>query len=124
MATGLKIPVGVNKSGGAAVETDVVKQKKKLLELAFSVGGDKNPFQTLGIDGSLIFSIKDGFFQSKARDEVERIFSNFSELVALVPGNPITFEDITEGEIEMNVKYVDLEVDEIQTFTQKFITQG
>lgn len=122
MATGLKIPVGVNKSGGAAVETDVVKQKKKLLQLAFSVGGDKNPFQTLGIDPNLIFSIKDGFFQSKARSEVERIFDNFSEFVTLAADNPITFEDVTEGEIEMTVKYVDLEVDEVQTFTQKFST--
>ena len=124
MATGLKIPVGVNKSGGAAVETDVTKHKKKLLQLAFSIGGDKNPFQTLGIDPTLIFSLKDEFFQSRARAEAERIFASFIDLMELIPDDPITFEDITEGEIEMTVKYVDLEVDEIQTFTKKFSKAG
>jgi len=124
MATGLRVPVGVNKSGGAAVDTDVVEHKKKLLFQAFSQGGDKNAFQNLGLDPTLIFSVKDEFFESRARSEVIRIMGNFVEIMELAPDVPITFEDTAEGEIELSFDYVDLEVDEIQTFTKKFSKQG
>jgi len=124
MATGLKVPVGVDKSGGARVETSVVEQKKKLLFQAFSPGQDKNAFQTLGLDPGLIFSIKDEFFETRARSEVRRIMGNFIDLMELSPDVPITFEDTAEGELEMSFQYVDLEVDEVQTFTKKFSKQG
>jgi len=120
MATGLKIPVGVNKSGGAAVETDLVKQKRKLLELAFSNGEDDNPFQDLGLDSSLIFAVKDEAFEARAIIEINRILGGFVELIRLAPDVPITFNREVEGETELGFQYVDLEVDRVEEFTKKF----
>lgn len=120
MATGLKIPVGVNKSGGAAVETDPVRQKRKLLDLAFSLGDDDNPFQDLGLDRSLIFAVKDEAFEARAIVEVNRILAGFVDLIRISPDVPIEFERETEGEIELAFQYVDLEVDQVEDFTKKF----
>jgi len=123
MATGLKIPVGVDKSGGARVETSVVDQKKKLLELAFSERGDDNPFQILGLDPGLIFSLKDAAFRGRAKLEVERILGNFQGLIELSPTDPIEFNFDNEGEVELSFKYVDLEVDKVEEFKTSF-TKG
>jgi len=65
MPTGLKIPVRVNKSGGAAIETDEVEQTKKLMFQALSEGGDNNPFQSFGLNGNLVFSIMNPSFRGQ-----------------------------------------------------------
>jgi len=120
MATGLRIPVGVNKSGGAAIETDDSRQKQKLLTLAFSEGGDDNPFHTLGLDPGLIFSIKDAQFRGKAKLEIERILSDFEGLILLDPNEPIKFDFDTLGEVELSFQYVDLETNRPQEFRRTF----
>jgi len=120
MATGLKIPVGVNKSGGAAIEKNGAEQKKKLLTLALSEGGDDNAFQNLGLNPNLIFSIKDAAFRGKAKREVQRIFGQFLGLLELAPSTPITFDEDTLGEVALIVSYVDLETNKVETFRRSF----
>lgn len=121
MATGLKIPVGVNKSGGAKIETNRVEQTKKLLFQAFSEGEDDNPFQNLGLPSGLIFSIKNATFRGRAERAVRRTLKRFSDRVALVPGKQISFVDITEGEIELSFEYVDLETGKVEQFIAQFV---
>ncbi|MCB0490626.1 MAG: hypothetical protein KDC99_19290 [Cyclobacteriaceae bacterium] len=120
MATGLKIPVRVGKSGGAAIETNSQAQTKKNLILALSEGGDDNPFQRLGLSPTLLFKIKDAAFRAQALREVERKFDEFSETISLLPDEPITFKEDQEGIIELNVKYINLETNTVEEFTKKF----
>jgi len=123
MPTGLKVPVRVNKSGGAAIETNESEQEKKMLELAFGEGDDKNPFQDLGIRGrNLIFSVMGAGFQARALRESERILAKFSETVALKPDEPIVFnvENQDKGEIEMSFEYVDLFTNNVEQFRTPF----
>lgn len=120
MATGLKIPVGVNRSGGAAIETDSRAELRKLLVLALSEGGDDNPFQNLGLSPNLVFQIKDAAFRSQAQREIERVIAQFPERVALLPDEGITFEEEVEGEVTVNFKYIDLEFNTVEEFTKTF----
>ena len=119
MATGLKIPVGVDKSGGAALETSPSKQNKKILLLALSEGGDNNPFQRLGI-GNLIFKIKDVATRAQVQREIQRVIGQLSDRIVLIPNEPITFREDVEGELEVSIKYIDIETNKVEEFTPKF----
>ena len=121
MPTGLKVPVGVDKSGGAKIETDIVEQTKKLLVLAFSEGGDDNAFQNLGIGPGLIFSVKNASFRGKAERTVRLVLKKFIDRVALVPGDEITFDDSEEGEVELRFRYVDLQTGTTEEFIKRFV---
>lgn len=121
MPTGLKVPVGVDKSGGAKIETDIVEQTKKLLVLAFSEGGDDNAFQNLGIGPGLIFSVKNASFRGKAERTVRLVLKKFIDRVALVPGDEITFDDSVEGEVELRFRYVDLQTGTTEEFIKRFV---
>jgi len=85
MPTGLKVPVRVNKAGGAAVETNESEQTKKMLALAFSEGDDDNPFQDLGLKANIIFSIKGPAFRGRAERAVNAILARFADRVSLPP---------------------------------------
>lgn len=119
MATGLKIPVGVGKSGGAALETSSSKQNKKILLLALSEGGDNNSFQRLGI-GNLIFKIKDVATRAQVQREIQKVIGQLSDRIALIPNEPITFREDIEGELEVSIKYIDIETNKVEEFTPKF----
>lgn len=119
MATGLKIPVGVDKSGGAAIESSSSKQNKKILLLALSEGGDNNPFQRLGI-GNLIFKIKDVATRAQVQREIEKIIGQLSDRIVLIPNEPITFKEDVEGELEVSIKYIDIETNKVEEFSPRF----
>lgn len=120
MPTGLRLPVGVNKAGGANIEDSEVEQTKKMLNLALSEGGDDNPFQSLGLKGDVIFSINNASFRGKALNFVERVVAKFSDRIALAPGEAIQFTQDVENEIEMGFQYVDLSTSKVQDFVKKF----
>lgn len=120
MPTGLRVPVGVNKAGGANIEDDEVEQTKKMLRLALSEGGDDNPFQSLGLKGDLIFSIRSASFRGKALNFVTRVVSKFGDRIALAPGEAIQFNQDVDNEVQMSFQYVDLSTNKIQDFVMKF----
>lgn len=107
MPKGLKIPVRVDERGRAAIETNESRNTIKILTLAFSEGGDDNPFQALGLDDKLIFGIKTASFRGKALRAVNAIIGKFPELVR-VDTSTIQFDDSIEGELELSFKYIDL----------------
>lgn len=122
MATGLKIPVGVGRSGGAAIETDDVKQTKKILELALAEGGDDNAFQELGLDKTLVFSVNNPAFRGRAQRALDIILSKFTDRIRLAPDTPIKFEEgDEEGEVVMSFEYVDITTNKVEEFRKKFI---
>lgn len=108
MARGLKLPVGVDERGRAAIEKDESANTKKILILALQEGGDYNPFQNLGIDKRLIFSTKTSSFQGKALRAIRNVFDKYSLIARLDESRPITFQDEGEGAIAVEVFYIDL----------------
>ncbi len=120
MPTGLKIPVRVNKSGGAAIESNEVEQTKKLLFQALLQGDDNNPFQDLGLKGDIVFSVLNPAFRGKALRSIENILAKFSERIALAPDQPIKFEETGDGEIEVSFEYLDLLTNKPEEFRRKF----
>jgi hypothetical protein len=117
MPKGLKIPVGVDNRGRAAIEKDQSKNTQKILSLAFQEGNDDNAFQLLGIDDSLIFSIKTASFRGKATQAVRRILAKFSELVRM-DETTLSFDESKIGELVISFKYIDLLTNKEEEFTQ------
>jgi len=120
MPTGLKVPVGVNRSGGAAIEKNEVEQTKKLLFLAFGEDDDNNPFQRVGVPLGLLFKAKTPGLRAKIQRVAEGIIAKFTDRISVAPDAPIQFIETTEGEIEMVFEYVDLSVNKVQEFRRKF----
>jgi len=120
MPTGLKIPVGVDNKGRAAVETNETLNTQKILNLAFSEGDDKNPFQNLGLDDRIVFSVKTAAFRGKALNATNRILAKFPELVRLIDGS-VKFEEDVEGEFTIEFDYIDLLTQKAETFIKAFV---
>lgn len=119
MAKGLKIPVGVDQRGRAAVETDESQNTKKILTLAFSEGDDDNAFQSLGLTSTLVFGVKGAAFRGRAIRVVTTILAKFTEIVELDDSEPITFQEDIEGEVEMSFFYIDLLTNRKEEFTKR-----
>lgn len=120
MPTGLKVPVRVNQSGGAAIETNESEQLKKMLFLALSEGGDDNPFQELGIAKTLIFAINNAGFRGRAERSINAILFKFADRVAVRPDTPLRFEETGEGEITLTFEYIDRLTDKPEEFRGRF----
>ena len=116
MSTGLKVAVGVNKSGGAATENSV-DQLDKIIRLALSAGEDDNPFQNLGLSENLIFSPNDPATRSVVRNQVRSILSKFSDRMRVDPNFPIIVKQSDENEMELSFKFFDLENNELKVFS-------
>lgn len=121
MTTGLRVPVGVGNSGGAAIERDDSEQMGKILFLAFSEQGDHNPFQSVGLLPQLLFSLNNASVKAKAEQEVMRVLNRFSEVIELAPDEQITIEQVNEGEVEVSFSYVFLPTGKIEEFRRKFL---
>lgn len=121
MPTGLKVPVRVSQSGGAAIETSEPEQLKKMLFLALSEGDDDNPFQLLGLPGNLIFQVQGSAFRGKAERALNNVLAKFADRISLRPDEPIKFEEKGDGEIEMSFEYIDLLTDKVEDFRARFL---
>lgn len=121
MPTGLKIPVGVDETGGAAIEREETAQNKKIMTLGLSEGGDKNAFQNLGLRGDIIFDLKNVGLRGKALDAVQNFFAKYPDRYALKPDTPVTFKQDTEGEVEIFFEYIDLLTNEVNEFRRKAV---
>ncbi len=120
MAKGLRLPVGVNKSGRASIETDTVEQNKKILFLALGVSDDKNDFQTVGIANDLIFQLQNPVFRARAVKKIEGVFAKFPDRFRIDPTSVITMEEIDESEIELRISYIDLSVNKPEELVKRF----
>lgn len=120
MPTGLRVPVGVNKSGGASVETDEASQNQKLILLALSEGQDNNPFQNLGGFRELVYQIKNPGVRARAESRLRQILARHSDRIELSPDLPIEFNTDTEAEMELRFSYVDLLTNTVEEFRQTF----
>jgi len=116
MAKGMKFPVGVDQSGGAALEDDP-QHLDTILKLALQPGDDDNPFQSLGLDERIIFAVNDSNAQGLARNSVERILRKYTDRVRIDPTAPISFSRNAEGELECSFRYINLDTGRSQDFS-------
>jgi len=96
-----------------------------LLLLALQEGGDDNPFQDLGIDRSILFSVIDAAFRGRAERAINQVLAKFADRIQLAPDKPILFEIIPgtpdkDPSVEVSFEYVDLTTDKVEEFRNNF----
>jgi len=110
MATGLKVPVGVDEAGGAALvsgDDDLAK----IVMMALSPGSSRNPFQKLGINEEMIFGDGNAKTMATIQLAVENVFKRLeADNRAALDDNGLNMK-MDEGTMEMQatVSYINLE---------------
>lgn len=121
MSSGLRIPVGVNRQGGTStVEGD--DQADKIIRLALSDNDSDNAFQQgIGLGSAAIFSLRNPSFRSLVSVKLTEIFEAFerARLFKLVRTS-LRFEAGGPGEQIVRFDFINLESDEVQSFSKSF----
>ena len=124
MATGLAVPVGVNRRGGIAkVSGDA--NNKKLLNLALTDNESANAFQqNIGMNQDIIFGLDTTELRSIVLQRLRTIFAEFELLKRFkLMEESIEWSSEPDNGIQiLEFKYHDLESDEIQSFKKSFET--
>lgn len=116
MPTGLRMPVGVDGTGGAALSSGDA-QNQKIIKIALSDCDSDNAFQDIGLGNWMIFEIDAPEVQARALNFIRRIFRQFrAEQRYKLLERTIQFTKTTEGELDLEFKYLDIESDQESTF--------
>lgn len=116
MPTGLRMPVGVDGTGGAALASRD-EQNHKIIKIALSDCDSENAFQDIGLGNWMIFEIDAPEVQARALNFIRRIFRQFrAEQRYKLLERTIQFNKTTEGELDLEFKYLDIESDQESTF--------
>lgn len=124
MPKGLKIPVGVAPSGGAAL-VDSDANDRKIIGLALGSCDNENAFQQdIGIGTDMVFDISDGSLRASILRRLHDIFQDFErEKRYRLLKDTVRWAE-GDGELELGFKYLNLESDEPKEFKQKFTQSG
>lgn len=112
MPVGMRMPVGVDEQGGAAMSagSDYIHQ---LLITALRDCESRNPFQDLGISERNIFDIDDPVTRGRLMTRVKDVFARFEaqSLARLASGSSAIrwAESEADGEAVLEVQYIDME---------------
>lgn len=117
--TGLKFPLQVNKNGGAKIVSGS-EQLRKLLLLALSEGDDDNPFQDLGIDMGIIYSMQSTTTNAEIIETIKDVVRTFGNRIKLLSENPITTSRTNQGELEVTVRWIDTNLNKEDEFKKTF----
>lgn len=120
MFKGVSIPISVNVNGGIKKESNS-EQIKKLLSLALSEDDDDNPFQDLGLDSKLIYSVSSNIKNAEIKIRINKIIQRFNNRIKLVLVEPILIERFNEGEIQITIKWYDTQSNKSDEFQQTFM---
>lgn len=123
MATGLRLPVGVDGSGGAAlVSADA--QDAKILSMALGDDENDNAFQqNIGLGEFMIFELPGDRTNALVLQRVKAIFRDFraAQRFKLIPESIILRDEDEQGEFSIEFKFINLESDEEKTFSSRII---
>lgn len=117
MATGLRLPLGVDERGGAALE-EGDEQLSKIISIALAPCDSANPFQDLGIDEAVIFDLASPRTQARLKSRIERVFRRL-EAEKRAKLKSLRFEP-AEGELIAKITYINLESDEEKEFVKRY----
>lgn len=126
MAKGLKMPVGVDHTGGAAM-VDKDENDKKIIFTALSDCESEHAFQQdLGLGNAMVFNVSDARVRARIQRKVEVIFNQFqAENRYKLEAGSIEWEAKQDtGELKMTLKYIDLETEETKSFERVFTATG
>jgi len=128
MPRGLQIPLGVSRSGGAKIE-DEARQLDKLVVLALLEGEDDNPFQNLGLSPSILYRDNSDASKFDAQTEITQKLESFKDRLKLMSEGVIIEEILSpENDNEYTTavafEYVNLDTDEIRSFSAPFTVLG
>lgn len=128
MPKGLQVPLGVSKSGGAKIE-DEARQLDKLVVLALLEGEDDNPFQNLGLSPSILYRDNSDASKFDAQTEITQKLETFKDRLKLTSEGVIieevlSPEDDNEYTTAVAFEYVNLDTDEVRSFSAPFIALG
>ena len=117
---GLAYPFRVGPNGGAAV-VEGGKNNEKIISIGLGDGENANTFQQeIANVEDIVFNNKSPESKAASLRRIRLIFDKLkSEKRFQLVENSIEWDDSTEGESLLRLKYIDLETDEVQTFEQK-----
>lgn len=136
MTTGLQIPITANEVGGAQLSSRN-SQLAKVIALAFSSGENDNPFQLADGDVGFsppVFGLNDVAAMGRVRrraiqvmeilelQERAKLISDGIRVFNSAQQNPDLPDDlkVEPGEIGLEIKYINLETQNPQTFRRRF----
>lgn len=122
MPKGLKLPVGVDATGGLAI-VESEEQNQNVIFSALSDCDNDNAFQqALGIGASMIFDLQDERVRARIINRVLDVFDSFEaqHRFKLRTETVRWTEDGENGELTLEFMYHDLESDEEKPFARNF----
>lgn len=124
MPTGLRMPVGVDGTGGAALSSGD-DQNNKIIKTALSDCDSENAFQDIGLGIWMIYEIDSPEVQARALNFIRRMFRQFrAEQRYKLLERTIQFTKTVEGELDLEFKYLDIESDQETTFKASLTAGG
>ena len=121
---GLRVPVGVDQSGGCAL-VEGEENDRKAIWLALSDCENNHAFQQdLGVGTEMVFAINDAGTQAVILQKLIEIFARFErqDRYRLVQ-NSVRWSQV-EGELILEFKYRNLETDEESPFKRTYTSEG
>ena len=121
MSKGLRIPLGVNATGGTAtVEGD--EQASKIILMALGDNDSDNAFQQdLGLGSRAVFRLNSASFRAWVENRIKTLFEEFERLrLYKLDETTVEWSRPGEGEARIDFKYLNMESDEEQSFAKTF----
>jgi hypothetical protein len=124
MAGGLALPVAVQQGRAAIVQGEA--QLKKVIFLALMPCPSANPFQDLGLEPDLVFSINDEATEALVNRRIDDAFRRFEAegRARLADGYPQFSIDSATQELIADIKYVNLETTSEEELSVAFDAGG
>lgn len=119
---GLRIPVGVNKKGGAAITTGR-GHDEKIISTGLSGNDNLNAFQQdPGLGEDMVFDLSDPVVRGKIMIRLRALFDDFTiqNRYRLLEDTIVWDERTGEGELQLSFKYHNLETDDQRDFEKGF----
>lgn len=122
MATGLRLPLGANKAGRAALVSGD-ENDSKTISSSLSDCDNENAFQQeIGLGAGMIFDVNDPLVRAKILRRVKLIFDDFEKLKRYrLEEETLKWSRGEDGELRLEFKYLNIESDELQTFEKSFV---
>lgn len=121
MATGLKIPVGVDSRGRTATLTGEDNDYKTIMVSLSDCECDNAFQQDIGLGANYIFDLSDNSIRARLQARIVAIFAAFEvEFRYRLVAESIAWSS-KEGELMVSFRYFNMESDEEREFTRRFL---
>ena len=122
MSKGLKVPVQVD-ARGRTIVIDKDEQASKIIKLSLGDNDNDNAFQqSIGLGLGHVFDVANPGFRAQVLSKLFQIFRDFEEVdLFRLERNSIKWSGaLNSGQQTLEFRYINLESDEPETFSQTF----